>query len=234
MVSNFANTSLFNFNSQQTLNSKPLVQVSNQSSLPKIPLSQSTFSFNTPSNQQPLTTLQQSSTIPPQPTIVPQFKMNIPNGTTSNLPQQQKNLIQPQIQPQSQHQSQTLSNFNFQQSISQTLNIGSQHNFQPTINKTDDQIRQPNIGKVQKNSTEESYVGISNLIQNFTTHLNDFKQNINKLFSGKDLTKCLLNLSVIKDTKIAQDRFDKLMNEIKVFIYILKKEKCFITRKKVT
>ena len=145
--------------------------------------------------------------------------MNIPNGTNSNLPQQQKNL-QPQIQPQSQSQQISQSpNINFQQPNSQISNIGSQKTpFQPTINKIDDQIRQPINGKVQFNiqkiSNEEIFIGTNDLIQNFTVELNDFKQNVNKLFSGKDLSKCLLNLSVIKDTKISQERFNKL--EIKV------------------
>jgi hypothetical protein len=68
----------------------------------------------------------------------------------------------------------------------------------------------------QKQAPEENYMSTNERIKSFTNQLEDFKQSVNKLFSGKDLTKCLLNLSVIKDTKMTEERFKKLKDETQV------------------
>lgn len=55
-------------------------------------------------------------------------------------------------------------------------------------------------------------------IKSFAAELSEFKENFNKLFNGKDLAKCLLNLSVIKDTKAAAEVVKKISEEMKVNI----------------
>ena len=63
-------------------------------------------------------------------------------------------------------------------------------------------------------------------IKSFAAELNEFRENFNKLFNGKDLAKCLLNLSVIKDTKSAEEIIKKISEEMKVScVYCVFKKK---------
>ncbi len=78
------------------------------------------------------------------------------------------------------------------------------------------QIPIPKMLQFQKQAPEENFMSTNERIKSFTSLLEDFKQSVNKLFSGKDLTKCLLNLSVIKDTKMTEERFKKLKDETQV------------------
>ena len=80
-------------------------------------------------------------------------------------------------------------------------------------------------------SDENQCTDVQTKVNSFISELNEFKQNVAKLFSGRDLTKCLLNLSVIKETKMAEETFKKLNDQMKVanrFFKILN----FLTLKK--
>lgn len=58
-------------------------------------------------------------------------------------------------------------------------------------------------------------------VKEFNQEVEEFKANVAKLFSGKDLSKQLLNLSIIKETKKLEDTFNKLVNEMKVSYLII-------------
>lgn len=50
----------------------------------------------------------------------------------------------------------------------------------------------------------------------FVKELNEFESNFNKLFNGKDPANFMQKLSVIKETKNAEETFKKLNEEMKV------------------
>ena len=69
---------------------------------------------------------------------------------------------------------------------------------------------------VQTSKPVDDGLSTDGRIKSFAAELCEFKENFNKLFNGKDLAKCLLNLSVIKDTKAAEEGIKKISEEMKV------------------
>ena len=55
-------------------------------------------------------------------------------------------------------------------------------------------------------------------IREFSRELDEFKVNVNKLFNGKDLSKELVNLSIIKETKNIIEKYNKINEDMKVII----------------
>jgi hypothetical protein len=55
-------------------------------------------------------------------------------------------------------------------------------------------------------------------IREFCRELDEFKVNVNKLFNGKDLSKELVNLSIIKETKKIIEKYNKINEDMKVIV----------------
>ena len=55
-------------------------------------------------------------------------------------------------------------------------------------------------------------------VRGFTAELDEFKTSVAKLFGGKDLSKQLLSLGIVKDTKKTEEAYLKLIGEMKTLV----------------
>lgn len=125
-------------------------------------------------------------------------------------PQSQQQLPQQEPQQFPQKQSQQQQQFNIKpQSPMPT---------QPKVQQPSQQIIQQQRKEI--NAQQITSTDIYERVRNFTNELEDFKASVakvTKLFKDKDSTKKLVNISVIKDTKRAEEKMKKLDEEYKVY-----------------
>jgi hypothetical protein len=130
-------------------------------------------------------------------------------GPTSLFQQQNQqqqfstpNQVPPQFMPQSQPQQ--------AQQLQQLQQQPAQKQMSTPVGKQP-QMQQPH--QLQQDSVRR--------VRDFIGELDEFRTNVAKLFSGKDLSKQLLNLSIIKDTKKMEQTYLSLIDEMKVNIFYL-------------
>ena len=191
-----AGGSMFKFTTQQQTSS---------SGVPLEPPKQTqqvtpTVSFgNQPASNQKLPLFGQS-----QPQSQLQSQLQSQQQSQQQLPQQE-----PQQFPQKQSQQQQ-----------QQFNIKPQSPMptQPKVQQPSQQIIQQQRKEI--NAQQITSTDIYERVRDFTNELEDFKASVakvTKLFKDKDSTKKLVNISVIKDTKRAEEKMKKLDEEYKVY-----------------
>ena len=87
--------------------------------------------------------------------------------------------------------------------------------------KPQQQQQQPKPQEASKTSELEGSVDLATRVRLFATEVDELKQSVAKLFNGKDISKCLINLTVIKETKMTEQNFAHLNAEMKVRIKVI-------------
>jgi hypothetical protein len=91
------------------------------------------------------------------------------------------------------------------------------------------ETKQQQISNIQSNQQQQlehrtqTPADISTQIKVFDAEITDFKNKVSKLFGDKDLSKDLVKLSIIKDTKAAEVDYQKINTQIQVkkhFIFL--------------
>ncbi len=137
------------------------------------------------------------------------------SGPTSMFQQQNQpqqfstpNQAQPQFMPQQQ-----LQQLQQQQPSVQKQPLTPQGKQNQTVSFQPQQQQQQQQQQLQPHQLQQDSV---RRVREFMSEFDEFRTNVAKLFSGKDLSKQLLNLSIIKDTKKMEQTYLKLIDEMKV------------------
>jgi len=195
-----------------------------------------TLQFNLPQVQQPLQPQPQLQS-QLQPQIQQQQQQSISSSQSSvqlNFQASQGQLqtqiqsqlsvkpqFQPQMQAQPQFQAQSQQQLQIQQQMAQQILFQAaqasvqqyQTNVQPSPAQT---FTPPKQHHQLQQSKPQFKTDLNQKLAEFSGEFDAFKANVNKLFKGKDLSKSLLNLSIIKKTKAIESEYIKINNEFKV------------------
>lgn len=206
--------------------------------MPKPNISQTPLNANLPKQTQPIGQFSfgnASASFVGQPVLHPQINLGQVPEQKPQPPIQNQQIsfgFQPQSQSLQQTQQKTsvgpcfkldnkvpqapITPFSLPQQQPQTESKPAQE--QPTLFQQKQPVifqKEPQIAPTQAKNIETITDQSDNCIEEFCKELEELKGNVVKLFNGKDLSKHLLNISVIKETKKLDEVYKKLNEEMK-------------------
>ena len=223
----------------------PNIPLTQQQNIPQQTSGQQQFKFSiiqqAPPNQPSITPQPQINQPQQQPQQQqqPQPQINQPQQQPQQQqqPQPQPQINQPQQQPQQQQQPQPQINQSQQQTQTQMNQPQLQLQTQPTQlevpkqpiqqtikeNKPQLVVNKPQGPQLKPTASSQSLQDFDpkkdslTLINSFDKEIEDLKQNVSKLFqNGLDIKKNIARFSVIKETKLTQETYEKLNETMKV------------------